>query len=102
MRERSESFLDNFLMEVHNRGGHQSSCFLPFVGLLATHQNLQTMYVSFGESREEEIILVTIPNTEHRKGQETQESPNRLLHNLSQETLQLNILSQLLCLLQSF
>lgn len=102
MGERSKSFLDNFLMEIHDRGGHQSSCFLPFIGLLAIHQNLQTVYVSFGEGGEEQIILVSISSTEHGKGQEIQECPNRLLRYLSQETLQLNILSQLLCLLQSF
>lgn len=60
------------------------------------------MYVSFGESREEQIILVAISSTEHRKGQEIKDCPNRLFHYLSQETLQLNILSQLLHLLESF
>lgn len=96
--KRSKSFL-HFLShgDSHERWPRK-----PFVRLLAINQNLQTMYVSFGESREEQIILVSISSTEHGKGQEIKECPSRLLHCLSHETLQLNILSQSLWLFQSF
>lgn len=66
--ERNHSFTDYFLREIHNTVSHQNSCFSPFVGLLEIHQNLQMRYVTFGETREKHVILVSISTTEHGKG----------------------------------
>lgn len=67
--ERNKSFTDYFLLEIHNIVGHQNSCFLPFAGRLEIYQNLQIMFATFGETREKQVILVSISSTEHGKGQ---------------------------------
>lgn len=65
--KRNRSFTDYFLMEIHNIVSHQKSCFLPFAGWLEIHQNLQIMHVTFGETREKQVILVSISSIEHGK-----------------------------------
>lgn len=43
------------------------------------------MFATFGETREKQVILVSISSTEHGKGQKIQKCSNRLLHFFPQE-----------------